>query len=57
MSAFAEPPEHDGDGFIAKPFDIDELEEAFARYVDSSMAKRREGLKEGQSRRRQRARR
>lgn len=39
MSAFAEPPEHDGDGFIAKPFDIDELEEAFARYAGSSIAR------------------
>src|SRR6266545_715869 len=33
MSAFSEPPKHRGDGFIAKPFDISELEEAFSRYV------------------------
>ena len=33
MSAYSEPPHHDGDGFIAKPFDISELEEAFSRYI------------------------
>lgn len=33
MSAYSEPPQHDGDGFIAKPFDISELEEAFSAYI------------------------
>jgi two-component system phosphate regulon response regulator PhoB len=36
MSAFGEPPAHEGDGFIAKPFDLYELEETFHRYIDSS---------------------
>jgi two-component system, OmpR family, phosphate regulon response regulator PhoB len=35
MSAFGEPPAHEGDGFIAKPFDLDDLEETFNRYLDS----------------------
>jgi len=34
MSAYSEPPKHKGDGFIAKPFDIFELEEAFGRYIE-----------------------
>ena len=33
MSAYSEPPHHHGDGFIAKPFHISELEEAFSRYI------------------------
>jgi len=33
MSAYSEPPHHAGDGFIAKPFDISELEEVFNRYI------------------------
>lgn len=36
MSAFGEPPAHEGDGFIPKPFDLYELEETFNRYVTSS---------------------
>jgi len=36
MSAFAEPQEHEGDGFIAKPFDISELKEAFSPYIEAS---------------------
>jgi len=34
MSAFGEPREHDGDGFLAKPFDIDGLIEFVSPYVD-----------------------
>jgi CheY-like chemotaxis protein len=34
MSAFGEPPAHEGDGFIAKPFDLYELEETFNRYIE-----------------------
>jgi len=38
MSAFAEPQEHEGDGFIAKPFAISELEEEFSPYIEASSA-------------------
>jgi two-component system, OmpR family, phosphate regulon response regulator PhoB len=51
MSAFAEPPAHAGDGFIAKPFDISELEETFNRYIDLSGT----GSENGESGRGQRA--
>lgn len=40
MSAYSEPPQHHGDGFIAKPFDISELEEAFSRYIGTEQAER-----------------
>lgn len=37
MSAYSEPPRHPGDGFIAKPFDISELEDAFSQFVTTIM--------------------
>jgi len=40
MSAYSEPSQHNGDGFIAKPFDISELEEAFSRYIGTEEAGR-----------------
>jgi len=33
MSAYGEPPRHNGDGFLAKPFDIDQLVEFVQPYV------------------------
>jgi CheY-like chemotaxis protein len=36
MSAFAEPSEHDGDGFLPKPFDVDQLSDIVERYVHPS---------------------
>ncbi len=33
MSAYGEPPAHHGDGFLCKPFDIDQLASLIARYV------------------------
>ena len=33
MSAFGEPKGHDADGFLAKPFDIDELAEFVEPYI------------------------
>lgn len=33
MSAFGEPPNHKGDGFLAKPFDIDELIDLVSPFV------------------------
>jgi len=33
MSAFGEPPDHNGDAFLAKPFDPDQLPDFLARYV------------------------
>lgn len=43
MSAFGEPPMHAGDGFIAKPFDLYELEEVFNRYVGSGASVSKNG--------------
>ncbi len=40
MSAYSEPRQHYGDAFIAKPFDISELEEAFSRYIRAEEAGR-----------------
>ena len=34
MSAFGEPRRHKGDGFLAKPFDIDSLIDFVSPYVD-----------------------
>jgi CheY-like chemotaxis protein len=34
MSAFGEPRRHQGDGFLAKPFDIDSLIDFVSPYVD-----------------------
>jgi CheY-like chemotaxis protein len=34
MSAFGEPRKHEGDGFLAKPFDIDGLVDFVSPYVD-----------------------
>jgi len=34
MSAFGEPRNHDGDGFLAKPFDIDGLVDFVSPYLD-----------------------
>jgi len=34
MSAFGEPRAHEGDGFLAKPFDIDGLIDFVSPYVD-----------------------
>ena len=34
MSAFGEPRKHDGDGFLAKPFDIDGLIDFVSPYVE-----------------------
>jgi two-component system, OmpR family, phosphate regulon response regulator PhoB len=34
MSAFSEPRDHDGDGFLAKPFDIDRLVDFVSPYLD-----------------------
>ena len=45
MSAFGEPPSHAGDGFIPKPFDLDELEETFNRYMSAG----EEGSENGES--------
>ena len=36
MSAFAEPRQHAGDAFLAKPFDIDSLTDFVAPYIDRS---------------------
>ncbi len=36
MSAYGEPPRHDGDGFLAKPFDVDQLSDLIERYTTSS---------------------
>ncbi len=33
MSAFGEPARHDADGFLAKPFDIDDLAEFVEPYI------------------------
>jgi two-component system response regulator (stage 0 sporulation protein F) len=33
MSAFGEPARHDADGFLAKPFDIDDLAEFIEPYI------------------------
>lgn len=33
MSAFGEPAKHDGDGFLAKPFDVDQLSDLVERFV------------------------
>jgi CheY-like chemotaxis protein len=33
MSAFAEPSDHAGDGFLPKPFDVDQLSDLVERYV------------------------
>ena len=35
MSAFGEPRNHPGDGFLAKPFDIDGLVDFVSPYLDS----------------------
>ena len=35
MSAFGEPRNHAGDGFLAKPFDIDGLVDFVSPYLDS----------------------
>lgn len=32
ISAYGEPPSHEGDGFLPKPFDIDSLTEFVSRY-------------------------
>lgn len=45
MSAYSEPPQHEGDGFIAKPFDISELEEAFSAYAGGGSKDREPGLR------------
>jgi len=37
MSAFGEPRKHDGDGFLAKPFDIDSLIEFVSPYVGEDL--------------------
>lgn len=34
ISAYGEPRSHDGDGFLAKPFDIDSLTDFVAPYLD-----------------------
>jgi two-component system, response regulator, stage 0 sporulation protein F len=36
MSAFGEPRMHEGDGFLAKPFDIDGLVDFVSPYVDEN---------------------
>lgn len=36
MSAFGEPRTHEGDGFLAKPFDIDGLVDFVSPYVDEN---------------------
>ncbi len=36
MSAYGEPNGHKGDGFLAKPFDIDTLAEFVNPYIDSN---------------------
>jgi CheY-like chemotaxis protein len=36
MSAFGEPRKHPGDGFLAKPFDIDGLIDFVSPYVDEN---------------------
>jgi CheY-like chemotaxis protein len=36
MSAYGEPPSHEGDGFLAKPFDIDGLTDFVSPYQDSA---------------------
>ncbi len=33
MSAYGEPPDHDGDGFLSKPFDLDQLIEFLRRHL------------------------
>lgn len=33
MSAFGEPPHHNGDGFLAKPFDVDQLSDLIERNI------------------------
>jgi CheY-like chemotaxis protein len=33
MSACGEPPHHDGDGFLPKPFDLEQLTDFLARYL------------------------
>jgi CheY-like chemotaxis protein len=33
MSAYGEPADHDGDGFLPKPFDLEELAYFLARYM------------------------
>jgi CheY-like chemotaxis protein len=33
MSAYGEPREHDGDGFLPKPFDLDEFEEYVSPFL------------------------
>lgn len=35
MSAFGEPRQHDGDGFLAKPFDIDGLVDFVSPYINA----------------------
>jgi CheY-like chemotaxis protein len=34
MSAFGEPPKHEANGFLAKPFDIDSLVDFVTPYLD-----------------------
>jgi CheY-like chemotaxis protein len=33
MSAFGEPPNHEGDGFLPKPFDVDQLSDLIERHI------------------------
>ncbi|GBD13792.1 Transcriptional regulatory protein CseB [bacterium HR24] len=35
MSAYGEPMDHDGDGFLAKPFDPDQLTEFLRRHLET----------------------